>query len=109
MGATATDTGGSIRQPAAATGTVGIKPTYGRCSRFGIVAFASSLDQAGPVARTVEDCAVLLKSMAGFDPRDATSADLPVPDFAAACARPVKGLRIGVPREYRLDGMAPEI
>ncbi|PWS36491.1 Asp-tRNA(Asn)/Glu-tRNA(Gln) amidotransferase GatCAB subunit A [Falsiroseomonas bella] len=109
LGATATDTGGSIRQPAAFCGIAGIKPTYGRCSRFGIVAFASSLDQAGPVARTVEDCAILLRSMAGFDPRDATSADLPVPDFAAACARPVKGLRIGVPREYRLDGMAPEI
>jgi aspartyl-tRNA(Asn)/glutamyl-tRNA(Gln) amidotransferase subunit A len=109
LGATATDTGGSIRQPAAFCGIAGIKPTYGRCSRFGIVAFASSLDQAGPVARTVEDCAILLKSMAGFDPRDATSADLPVPDFAAACARPVKGLRIGVPKEYRLDGMAPEI
>jgi aspartyl-tRNA(Asn)/glutamyl-tRNA(Gln) amidotransferase subunit A len=109
LGATATDTGGSIRQPAAFCGIVGIKPTYGRCSRFGIVAFASSLDQAGPVARTVEDCAILLKSMAGFDPKDATSADLPVPDFAAACARGVKGLRIGVPREYRLDGLAPEI
>jgi aspartyl-tRNA(Asn)/glutamyl-tRNA(Gln) amidotransferase subunit A len=109
LGATATDTGGSIRQPAAFCGVAGIKPTYGRCSRFGIVAFASSLDQAGPVARTVEDCAILLRSMAGFDPKDATSADLPVPDFAAACARPVKGLRIGVPKEYRLDGMAPEI
>src|SRR5689334_17245229 len=109
LGATATDTGGSIRQPAAFTGTVGIKPTYGRCSRWGIVAFASSLDQAGPVARTVEDCAILLKSMAGFDPKDSTSADMPVPDFAAACKRGVKELRIGVPREYRMDGMAPEI
>ncbi len=109
LGATATDTGGSIRQPAAFCGIAGIKPTYGRCSRFGIVAFASSLDQAGPVARTVEDCAILLNSMAGFDPKDATSADVPVPDFRAACARPVKGLRIGVPKEYRLDGMAPEI
>ncbi len=109
LGATATDTGGSIRQPAAFCGIAGIKPTYGRCSRFGIVAFASSLDQAGPVARTVEDCAILLRSMAGFDPRDATSADLPVPDFRAACGRGVKGLRIGVPKEYRLDGMAPEI
>jgi len=109
LGATATDTGGSIRQPAAFCGIAGIKPTYGRCSRFGIVAFASSLDQAGPIARTVEDCAILLKSMAGFDPKDATSADVPVPDFRAACARPVKGLRIGVPKEYRLDGMAPEI
>jgi len=109
LGATATDTGGSIRQPAAFCGITGMKPTYGRCSRFGIVAFASSLDQAGPIARTVEDCAILLKSMAGFDPKDATSADLPVPDFSAACGRSVKGLRIGVPTEYRLDGMAPEI
>ena len=109
LGATATDTGGSIRQPAAFCGIAGIKPTYGRCSRFGIVAFASSLDQAGPVARTVEDCAILLNSMAGFDPKDATSADLPVPDFAAACGRSVKGMRIGVPKEYRLDGLAPEI
>ena len=109
LGATATDTGGSIRQPAAFCGIAGIKPTYGRCSRFGTVAFASSLDQAGPVARTVEDCAILLRSMAGFDPRDSTSADMPVPDFAAACARGVKGLRIGVPKEYRLDGTPPEI
>jgi aspartyl-tRNA(Asn)/glutamyl-tRNA(Gln) amidotransferase subunit A len=109
LGATATDTGGSIRQPAAFCGIAGIKPTYGRCSRYGIVAFASSLDQAGPVARTVEDCAILLKSMSGFDPKDATSAELPVPDFAAACARPVKGMRIGVPREYRLEGTPPEI
>jgi aspartyl-tRNA(Asn)/glutamyl-tRNA(Gln) amidotransferase subunit A len=109
LGATATDTGGSIRQPAAFCGIAGIKPTYGRCSRWGVVAFASSLDQAGPVARTVEDCALLLRSMSGFDPKDSTSADMPVPDFAAACARPVKGLRIGVPKEYRLDGMPPEI
>jgi aspartyl-tRNA(Asn)/glutamyl-tRNA(Gln) amidotransferase subunit A len=109
LGATATDTGGSIRQPAAFCGIAGIKPTYGRCSRFGIVAFASSLDQAGPVARTVEDCAILLHSMAGFDPKDSTSADVAVPDFAAACARGVKGLRIGVPREYRMDGTPPEI
>ncbi|WP_135467399.1 Asp-tRNA(Asn)/Glu-tRNA(Gln) amidotransferase subunit GatA [Crenalkalicoccus roseus] len=109
LGATATDTGGSIRQPAAFCGIAGIKPTYGRCSRFGIVAFASSLDQAGPVARTVEDCALLLRSMAGFDPKDATSAEVPVPDFAAACARGVRGLRIGVPQEYRLDGMPTEI
>ena len=108
-GATATDTGGSIRQPAALTGTVGIKPTYGRCSRWGVVAFASSLDQAGPIARTVEDCAILLKSMAGFDPKDSTSADLPVPDFAAAVERGVKGLTIGVPREYRMAGMPAEI
>ena len=109
LGATATDTGGSIRQPAAFCGLVGMKPTYGRCSRYGIVAFASSLDQAGPVARTVADTAVLMTSMSGFDPRDSTSADRPVPDFAAACARGVRGLRIGVPREYQADGMAPEI
>ena len=109
LGATATDTGGSIRQPASFCGIVGIKPTYGRCSRWGIVAFASSLDQAGPVARTVQDCAILLGSMAGHDPKDSTSADRPVPDFAAACARGVKGLRIGVPREYRSDGMPAEI
>ncbi|WP_137124575.1 Asp-tRNA(Asn)/Glu-tRNA(Gln) amidotransferase subunit GatA [Roseomonas sp. HF4] len=109
LGATGTDTGGSIRQPAAFCGIAGIKPTYGRCSRFGIVAFASSLDQAGPFGRTVEDCAILLRSMAGFDPKDSTSADRPVPDFAAACTRSVKGLRIGVPKEYRLDGTPPEI
>ncbi len=109
LGATATDTGGSIRQPAAFCGVVGIKPTYGRCSRWGVVAFASSLDQAGPIARTVQDAAILLGSMAGFDARDSTSADIAVPDFAAACARGVRGLRIGVPREYRSDGMAPEI
>jgi aspartyl-tRNA(Asn)/glutamyl-tRNA(Gln) amidotransferase subunit A len=109
LGATATDTGGSIRQPASFCGIAGIKPTYGRCSRWGVVAFASSLDQAGPVAQTVEDCAILLGSMAGFDPKDSTSADRPVPDFAAACKRGVKGLRIGVPREYRIDGMPAEI
>ncbi len=108
-GATATDTGGSIRQPAAFTGTVGIKPTYGRCSRWGIVAFASSLDQAGPLARTVEDAAILLTSMAGFDPKDSTSVDLAVPDFAAAVERGVKGLTIGIPKEYRMDGMPEEI
>ncbi|MBV9078735.1 MAG: Asp-tRNA(Asn)/Glu-tRNA(Gln) amidotransferase subunit GatA [Methylobacteriaceae bacterium] len=109
LGATATDTGGSIRQPAAFTGTVGIKPTYGRCSRWGIVAFASSLDQAGPIARTVRDCAILLGSMAGHDPKDSTSADLSVPDFEAAVARGVKGLTIGIPKEYRLPGMPAEI
>jgi len=108
-GATATDTGGSIRQPAAFTGTAGIKPTYGRCSRWGVVAFASSLDQAGPIARTVEDTAIMLRSMCGFDPKDSTSVDLPVPDFAAAVERGVKGLVIGVPREYRMDGMPAEI
>jgi aspartyl-tRNA(Asn)/glutamyl-tRNA(Gln) amidotransferase subunit A len=108
-GATATDTGGSIRQPAAFTGTVGIKPTYGRCSRWGTVAFASSLDQAGPIARTVQDAALMLQSMSGFDVKDSTSVDLPVPDFAAAVERGVKGLTIGVPREYRMDGMPAEI
>ena len=107
--ATATDTGGSIRQPAALTGTVGIKPTYGRCSRWGVVAFASSLDQAGPIARTVEDAAIMLGSMAGFDAKDSTSAELAVPDFAAAVERGVKGLVIGIPKEYRMDGMPAEI
>ncbi len=109
MGAIGTDTGGSIRQPAAFCGIVGVKPSYGRCSRWGVVAFASSLDHPGPFARSVGDAAVLLGSMAGFDVKDSTSADRPVPDFAAACARGVKGLRIGLPREYRSDGMAPEI
>jgi aspartyl-tRNA(Asn)/glutamyl-tRNA(Gln) amidotransferase subunit A len=109
MGATGTDTGGSIRQPASYCGLVGMKPTYGRCSRWGVVAFASSLDHPGPFARTVRDTAILLGSMAGHDPKDSTSAFLPVPDFEAACARGVKGLRIGVPREYRADGMPSEI
>jgi aspartyl-tRNA(Asn)/glutamyl-tRNA(Gln) amidotransferase subunit A len=109
LGATGTDTGGSIRQPAAFTGTVGIKPTYGRCSRWGIVAFASSLDQAGPFARTVRDAAILLRSMAGPDPKDTTCVDLPVPDYEAAAGRSVKGLRVGIPKEYRLDGMPAEI
>ncbi|TKT76839.1 Asp-tRNA(Asn)/Glu-tRNA(Gln) amidotransferase subunit GatA [Aquamicrobium sp. LC103] len=108
-GATATDTGGSIRQPAAFTGTVGIKPTYGRCSRWGIVAFASSLDQAGPITRDVRDAAVMLKSMASVDPKDTTSVDRPVPDYEAALGQSVKGMRIGIPREYRVDGMPPEI
>jgi aspartyl-tRNA(Asn)/glutamyl-tRNA(Gln) amidotransferase subunit A len=109
LGATATDTGGSIRQPAAFTGTVGLKPTYGRCSRWGIVAFASSLDQAGPIARTVRDSAMLLRSMAGHDTKDTTSADLPVPDYEAAIGRSIKGMTIGIPKEYRLDGMPSEI
>ncbi len=109
LGATATDTGGSIRQPAALTGTVGIKPTYGRCSRWGIIAYASSLDQAGPIAKTVEDCAILLKSMASVDPKDTTSVDLPVPDYEAAIGKSVKGLRIGIPREYRVEGMPAEV
>src|SRR6187200_616209 len=109
MGATATDTGGSIRQPAAFTGTVGVKPTYGRCSRWGIVAFASSLDQAGPIARDVRDSAILLRSMAGHDPKDTTSVDVPVPDYEAALGKSVKGMKLGIPKEYRLDGMPPEI
>jgi aspartyl-tRNA(Asn)/glutamyl-tRNA(Gln) amidotransferase subunit A len=109
VGATGTDTGGSIRQPAAFCGIVGVKPTYGRCSRWGIVAFASSLDQAGPFARTVHDCAILLRSMAGHDPRDTTSADLSVPDYEKAVGSSVKGMRIGIPREYRIPGMASEI
>ncbi|WP_299348116.1 Asp-tRNA(Asn)/Glu-tRNA(Gln) amidotransferase subunit GatA [uncultured Maritalea sp.] len=108
-GATATDTGGSIRQPAAFTGTVGIKPTYGRASRWGTVAFASSLDQAGPIARTVEDAAIMTTSICGFDPKDSTSVDMAVPDFAAAVERGVKGLTIGVPKEYSMDGMPAEI
>jgi len=109
LGATATDTGGSIRQPAAFCGVAGIKPTYGRCSRFGVVAFASSLDQAGPIARDVMDCAVLLRSMSGFDPQDSTSVDMAVPDFAAAVGRGVRGMRIGIPQEYRMAGMPAEI
>jgi aspartyl-tRNA(Asn)/glutamyl-tRNA(Gln) amidotransferase subunit A len=109
LAATATDTGGSIRQPAALTGTVGIKPTYGRCSRWGIVAFASSLDQAGPIAKTVRDAAIMLGAMAGHDPKDSTSVDAPVPDYEAALAKGVKGLRVGVPKEYRVDGMSKEI
>jgi aspartyl-tRNA(Asn)/glutamyl-tRNA(Gln) amidotransferase subunit A len=109
LAATATDTGGSIRQPAALTGTVGIKPTYGRCSRWGIVAFASSLDQAGPIAKTVRDSAIMLRHMAGPDAKDSTCADLAVPDYEAALKQGVKGLRIGVPKEYRVDGMSAEV
>ena len=109
LGATGTDTGGSIRQPAAFTGIVGIKPTYGRCSRWGIVAYASSFDQAGPLARTVRDCAILLTSMAGHDPKDTTSVDRPVPNYEAAIGKSIKGMRIGLPKEYRVDGMAAEI
>jgi len=109
LGATGTDTGGSIRQPAAFCGIVGLKPTYGRCSRWGIVAFASSLDQAGPFGRTVHDCAILLRSMAGKDPKDTTSADVAVPDYERAIGRSVKGMRIGIPKEYRMPGMAAEI
>ena len=108
-GAVGTDTGGSIRQPASFAGIVGIKPTYGRCSRWGVIAYASSLDQAGPFARTVRDCAILLRSMAGFDPKDTTSVDVPVPDYEASLGRSVRGMKIGVPREYRVEGMADEI
>ncbi len=102
LGATGTDTGGSIRQPAGFCGIAGIKPTYGRCSRWGVVAFASSLDQAGPMARTVEDCALMLQAMAGYDPGDSTSADLPVPDWAGSLTGDVRGLRIGIPKEYAM-------
>jgi aspartyl-tRNA(Asn)/glutamyl-tRNA(Gln) amidotransferase subunit A len=109
LGATASDTGGSIRQPAAFTGIVGIKPTYGRCSRYGMVAFASSLDQAGPLARTVRDAAIMLRSMAGPDPKDSTCSPTAVPDYEAAVGRSVKGMKIGVPKEYRLEGMSSEI
>lgn len=109
LGATATDTGGSIRQPASFTGTVGIKPTYGRCSRWGTVAFASSLDQAGPIAKTVKDSAILLESMSGFDPKDSTSLNVDVPKWSEACGQSVKGLRIGIPKEYTIDGMPEEI
>ena len=109
LGATGTDTGGSIRQPASFCGVVGVKPTYGRCSRWGVIAFASSLDQAGPIARSVEDCALLLRSMAGYDAKDSTSMDRPVPDYAAACGRSVRGLRIGIPQEYHAAGMPAEI
>ena len=109
MGATGTDTGGSIRQPAAFTGIVGVKPTYGRCSRWGVVAFASSLDQAGPMTRTVRDSAIMLKVMCGYDPKDSTSAQLDVPDFEAALSKGVKGLRIGIPKEYRPEGLNAEV
>jgi aspartyl-tRNA(Asn)/glutamyl-tRNA(Gln) amidotransferase subunit A len=109
LGAVGTDTGGSIRQPAAFCGIVGLKPTYGRCSRWGIVAFASSLDQAGPLARTVRDAAIVLGAMAGFDTRDSTSVDTPVPAYEAGLDEGVRGLKIGIPKEYRLDGMPGEI
>jgi aspartyl-tRNA(Asn)/glutamyl-tRNA(Gln) amidotransferase subunit A len=108
-GVTGTDTGGSIRQPAAFVGVTGVKPTYGRCSRWGIVAFASSLDQAGPMARDVRDCAIMLEAMAGFDPKDSTSLDLPVPDWEASLSSDVRGRRIGIPKEYRIEGVPPEI
>lgn len=109
LGATGTDTGGSIRQPAAFTGITGLKPTYGRCSRWGIVAFASSLDQAGPMAKDVRDCAIMLEAMCGHDPKDSTSADLAVPDFEAMLTGDIRGKTIGIPREYRMDGMPDEI
>jgi aspartyl-tRNA(Asn)/glutamyl-tRNA(Gln) amidotransferase subunit A len=109
LAATGTDTGGSIRQPAAVTGTVGLKPTYGRCSRWGIVAFASSLDQAGPMTKTVRDAAILLGSMASVDPKDSTSVDVPVPDYEKLLEGGIKGLKVGIPKEYRMDGAPPEI
>jgi aspartyl-tRNA(Asn)/glutamyl-tRNA(Gln) amidotransferase subunit A len=109
LGATGTDTGGSIRQPGSFAGIIGLKPTYGRCSRWGIVAFASSLDQAGPMTRTVRDAAMMLRVMAGHDPKDSTSAEMTVPDFEAALTGDIRGLRIGIPKEYRLDGMPVEI
>ena len=109
LGATGTDTGGSIRQPASFTGIVGFKPTYGRCSRWGIVAFASSLDQAGPLTRTVRDGAIMLGAMAGHDPRDSTSAPIALPDFEAALSGDIRGMKVGIPEEYRLDGMPAEI
>lgn len=109
MGATGTDTGGSIRQPASFTGLVGMKPTYGRCSRWGVVAFASSLDHPGPMARTVEDSALMLNVMAGYDPKDSTSANLSVPDYTKALTGDIKGLRVGIPKEYRIDGLSDEL
>jgi aspartyl-tRNA(Asn)/glutamyl-tRNA(Gln) amidotransferase subunit A len=109
LAATGTDTGGSIRQPAAFTGIVGIKPTYGRVSRWGVVAFASSLDQAGPMTKSVRDAAIFLQAMAGHDPKDSTSADMAVPDFEAALTGDIRGKKIGIPREYRMDGMSAEI
>ena len=109
LGATGTDTGGSIRQPAAFVGIVGFKPTYGRCSRWGMIAFASSLDQAGPMTRTVRDSAIMLRAMAGHDPKDSTSVDRPVPDYEAALSGDVRGLKVGIPKEYRMEGMPEEI
>jgi len=109
LAATGTDTGGSIRQPAAVTGRVGLKPTYGRCSRFGIVAFASSLDQAGPMTKTVKDAAIMLKTMASVDPKDSTSVDMPVPDYEKLLEGGITGLKVGIPKEYRIDGAPAEI
>lgn len=109
MGATGTDTGGSIRQPASFTGLVGMKPTYGRCSRWGTVAFASSLDQAGPLTRSVRDAAIMLEAMAGYDPKDSTSVNVPVPTYEAALSGDIRGMKVGIPKEYRMDGMPEEI
>ncbi len=109
MAATATDTGGSIRQPAAFCGLVGLKPTYGRCSRWGVVAFASSLDQAGPMTHTIRDAAIMLEAMSGYDPKDATSIDISVPNYESLLTGNVKGLRVGIPKEYQVDGMRSEI
>jgi aspartyl-tRNA(Asn)/glutamyl-tRNA(Gln) amidotransferase subunit A len=109
LAAIGTDTGGSIRQPASFCGIVGLKPTYGRCSRWGVVAYASSLDHPGPMARTVRDVAIILRMMAGHDPKDSTSAPVPVPDFEAALTGDIRGLRVGIPKEYRVDGMPEEI
>jgi len=109
LAATGTDTGGSIRQPAAFTGIVGLKPTYGRCSRWGVVAFASSLDQAGPMTKSVRDAAIMMRAMASHDPKDSTSSELPVPDFEAALTGDIRGKKIGIPKEYRMDGMADGI
>jgi aspartyl-tRNA(Asn)/glutamyl-tRNA(Gln) amidotransferase subunit A len=109
LAATGTDTGGSIRQPASFCGVVGLKPTYGRCSRWGVIAYASSLDHPGPIARTVRDAAIMLRAMAGHDPKDSTSAPVPVPDFEAALTGDIRGLRVGIPKEYRVDGMPAEI
>src|SRR5690606_23455899 len=107
--ATATDTGGSIRQPASFCGLTGIKPTYGRVSRWGVIAFASSLDQAGVLARSAEDAAIMLQLMSGFDPKDSTSVDLPVPDYRATLAQPLQGLRIGLPKQHFAEGLNPEV
>ncbi len=109
LAATGTDTGGSIRQPAAFTGIVGLKPTYGRCSRWGIIAFASSLDQAGPMTRTVRDAAIMMRSMAGYDPKDSTSVNTPVPNYEKALTGDIRGLKVGIPKQYRVDGMDAEI
>ncbi|MGE0252641.1 MAG: Asp-tRNA(Asn)/Glu-tRNA(Gln) amidotransferase subunit GatA [Dongiaceae bacterium] len=109
MGATGTDTGGSIRQPASYSGIVGMKPTYGRCSRWGVIAFVSSLDHPGPMTRSVQDAAIMLREMSGYDPKESTSANVPVPDFEKALTGDIRGLKVGIPKEYRIDGMSAEI